>query len=169
MLLVLVGPSRAGKSTLGRKIAEQFSEIQFFDLDQLVESRRDRELRAGVADAGWTQFWERSRLELDVLQQLSLNRTVLVAVGAGSLQTQMGRDYVACSKSVITVTASFETILSRHPGRSVDELHSTEFSPERQAVYAIGQPVGTSVPEAESLDTLIRIVQRLIQQREVQS
>jgi shikimate kinase len=128
MITFLIGPSRAGKSTLSNQIADQFPNIIFMNLDDEVKKIEDRLRNSGVNNlGGWPGRWERSLVIFNEADREG--KDVVVDVGAGSLQTPMAFQYFdGHLGDLILITAPFATILARHPGRNEDELRRTEFS-----------------------------------------
>lgn len=65
--LVLVGPMGAGKSSLGRRLAQAYA-LPFVDLDREIEARAGRDIPALFAEEGEAGFRARERAALvDVL------------------------------------------------------------------------------------------------------
>jgi shikimate kinase len=161
MVVLLIGPSRAGKSTLGKRAVGMLPKAEFFDLDMLVEKRRQYDKAQGVQDAGWAQFWHRSQAELQALEakHAGADGIAIIAVGAGSLQTSEGRAYIQQAPNVIAITASFESILSRHPGRDPAELRTTEFSDDHMSLYSAVPRIDTGImDEASAAQELSKMI-----------
>jgi shikimate kinase len=77
--LYLVGMMGAGKSTLGRYLAQQFG-YHFFDTDNLVEQAAQRSIADIFATDGEAAFRD---LETAVLQELVAYTRLVVATGGG--------------------------------------------------------------------------------------
>ncbi|MBI4447180.1 MAG: hypothetical protein HY645_14895 [Acidobacteria bacterium] len=164
MVVLLIGPSRAGKSTLAKRIIPFFPSSETFDLDELVERRRQREKAVGIQDAGWPQFWSRSLAELEDLNGRfqGPGSLAIVAVGAGSLQTDEGRGYFRAAPHVVAIVAPFEAILSRHPGRDPAELRTTEFSDAHMSLYSAVLRIHTGMmDEVSATEELVKLIHRM--------
>jgi shikimate kinase len=156
MFIFLIGPSRAGKTTLSKKVAGQFPDVGLVNLDDEV-NKAERQLREqGVTDLGaWQGRWERSLASFRNAD--SNQKLVIFDVGAGSLQTDAAFQYFGQRlSSVVLVTASFETILRRHPGRDPNELRQTEFDARHLSLYGkITKIIDTSaLPEKQCTEAL---------------
>jgi len=83
--LFLIGMRASGKTTLG-KIASSRLNLQFHDLDDLVEKRSGSTIKEIVAESGWSVFrkWEQETLMYS-LQNFSTGH--LIACGGGIIET----------------------------------------------------------------------------------
>jgi shikimate kinase len=142
MITFLIGPSRAGKSTLSRAISAQFPEIAFIDLDLRVNEMETQ--LATPPNDGWPGRWNRSIAIFDEAEQN--HKDVVMDVGAGSLQTPEAFEYFGrCLSNLILISAPFDAILARHPNRKPEELLGTEFSQLHNALHArIARRIDTS-------------------------
>lgn len=108
MNIILIGYRGSGKSSVGRKLANQLWK-DFADVDTKV-----REHFHGLAIAEiWRQFGEPAfrEMEADVVQQLCQQDNLVIALGGGSLlrddarqavrQSQAVRIYLKCSAEVL--------------------------------------------------------------------
>ncbi len=161
-MIVLVGPSRGGKTALLTALLPEFPGLRVLDLDEDENRRVPLVVAAGGDPGGWSGRWRRN---LEALQAAeSGSGTVVVDVGAGSLQTEEGRRFfVARSSSMIAVSAPWETVLRRHPGRDPAEFRGTEYSVERQAVYASAKfQVDSGCAFDESLAQMRQALRQLV-------
>jgi shikimate kinase/3-dehydroquinate synthase len=85
--IFLVGISGAGKSTVGRIVAERLG-WEFADSDHLIEQRSGREIAEMFATDGEARFRE---VEQAVLNELSHGERLVVSTGGGALTTEGGR------------------------------------------------------------------------------
>lgn len=163
MLVFVVGPSGVGKTTLLAK-AKAALPVDILDLD--AEDGK----RGGVEWAeGWEgRRWLRDRERLATAEEQAKSRTIIVDVGAGSLQTSDGRSYFQAHRDrTIAVVAPWETVLHRRrPGWDPDEFRATEYSQERVAVYEgarLSVDAG-SKGEQEAASDLICAVRTLLEE-----
>lgn len=77
--LYLIGMMGAGKSTIGRLLAQEFH-YQFFDTDQLIEQLAGCSISTIFAKEGETAFRD---LETQVLAELSSRTQLIIATGGG--------------------------------------------------------------------------------------
>ena len=94
--IFLVGPMGAGKSTIGRQLAQQLN-MEFYDSDQEIEKRTG-------ADVGWVFDLEgeegfRDREE-KVINELTEKQGIVLATGGGSVKSRETRNRLSApSKS----------------------------------------------------------------------
>ena len=86
--IFLVGPMGAGKSTIGRQLAQQLN-MEFFDSDQEIERRTG-------ADVGWVFDVEgeegfRDREE-KIINELTEKQGIVLATGGGSVKSRETRN-----------------------------------------------------------------------------
>lgn len=114
--LLLTGFMGAGKSTVGREVAAR-AQVPFLDLDDAIEARVGREVRAIFAEDGEPAF---RALEAEELTRALSDSTVrVVALGGGALLDTTRRRAVLDRARVVTLTARPETLATRCslPGR----------------------------------------------------
>jgi len=107
--LVLVGPMGAGKSTIGRRLAERYR-LAFHDLDQDVESRTGATVRLIFELEGEDGF---RRRETEVLHELLDGSGRLVATGGGSVLAAENRALIRERGFVVYLGASVGQQLKR--------------------------------------------------------
>jgi shikimate kinase len=124
MTIFVIGPSRAGKSTLIRAVLPEFPSLRLLDLDAEETS----------CVGGWEDRWRRDSQRIRTAE--AEPGDVIIDVGAGSLETAEGRQFVAeRGLSTVAVLAPWEVVFLRHPGRDREEFRRVEYSPERERVY----------------------------------
>lgn len=108
--LVLVGPPGAGKSTLGRRVAERAS-LPFLDLDEAIEERTGRAPAALLRDEGEASF---RVSELEALRAaLDESPLRLIAAGSGIVTTEEARELLRLRARVVLVDVSEAEALRR--------------------------------------------------------
>lgn len=152
-MIAVVGPSRGGKTTLLKRVLADFSHFILIDLDAEDNHAVDAILASGGNPGGWEARWERNREAIARAEASCGTANIIVDVGAGSLQTSEGRSFFSeHGESAIAVVAPFEVILARHGNRDPVEFRLTEYSPEREAVYASARyQIDSSQPLEDSL------------------
>lgn len=107
--IFLVGPMGAGKSTIGRQLAQQLS-MEFFDSDKEIE-------RCTGADISWIFDLEgeqgfRHREEI-LINQLTEKKGIVLATGGGSIKSKETRNVLSARGVVIYLETSIEKQLIR--------------------------------------------------------
>jgi shikimate kinase len=107
--VVLVGPMGAGKSTIGRALAEELG-VDFHDTDNLIEQRTGASI-AWIFDVeGEAGFRDR---ETAVIRDLAGNRGAVVATGGGAVLREENRRLLAGMGTVVYLETSVKQQLSR--------------------------------------------------------
>lgn len=88
--LYLVGMMGAGKTTIGRKLANRL-DYRFFDTDALIEQATGQKVSELFASEGEAAFRE---IETQVLSQVSTHTNLVVATGGGIVTRQMNWSYL---------------------------------------------------------------------------
>ena len=79
--LFFIGPTGAGKSTVGKRVAEHFK-MEFFDLDQQIEARTGTDVAHIFEIEGEAGF---RRREAELLDKLSARKGIVLATGGGAV------------------------------------------------------------------------------------
>lgn len=137
--LYLIGMMGAGKSTVGKQLAERLN-YHFFDTDQLIEQLAGQPVSAIFAEAGEAEF---RRLETQVLAELSSYRNLAIATGGGIVLEQMNWSYLQHGV-VVWLDAPLTLLWSRLQSDSTRPLLQTadpvsrlaKLLSERERLYA---------------------------------
>lgn len=108
-LLVLVGPMGAGKSTIGKLLAQELA-YEFYDSDKVIEERCGADIPWIFDVEGEGGFRNR---EAVVIKDLSMKKGAVVATGGGAMLRQDNRDYVTRTGYVIYLNTSVEQQFQR--------------------------------------------------------
>ena len=111
MVAVLVGFMGAGKTTVGRIIAERLGQ-PFVDSDVLIEQRLGREIRDIFATEGEAYFRE---LEHATVADLVRGPEAVIALGGGAVQDRRTRAVLRNAR-VIYLRVSYDEAMSRIQG-----------------------------------------------------
>lgn len=122
--IFLVGPMGAGKSTIGRQLAQQLN-MEFYDSDQEIEKRTG-------ADVGWVFDLEgeegfRDREE-KVINELTEKQGIVLATGGGSVKSRETRNRLSARGVVVYLETTIEKQLARTQ-REVLEALANERNP----------------------------------------
>lgn len=128
MLITLTGFMGAGKTTVGRLVADALG-CPFLDLDQLIEKKAGRSIPAIFAADGEKGF---RRLEKQVLEQTVkkyAETTAILSLGGGSVTLPGAVDLLQEKTLCIYLEASLETLLSRLEGQTGERPMASEDLP----------------------------------------
>ena len=105
----LVGPMGAGKTTIGRLLAQHL-ELDFLDTDQEIERRTGADIPWIFDVEGEAGFRDR---EQRVIEDLTTRDGIVLATGGGAVLRQENRSALANRGEVIYLHASLEQQLKR--------------------------------------------------------
>ena len=107
--LILVGPMGAGKTSIGRRLAERFG-LEFVDADQAIVERTGATINAIFEHVGEAGFRER---EQATLAQLLAREGMLVSTGGGAVLSADNRKLMQTRGFVVYLQVSVEAQLKR--------------------------------------------------------
>jgi shikimate kinase/3-dehydroquinate synthase len=113
--LFLYGPPGAGKSALGRCLAEKLR-LPFFDVDEMIEEEAEITIPEIFEAEGEVGFRNRESAALQSLLDRPLrrgNRQGIVALGGGALLREANRKRVEAAGQIFCLSAPIEVLLSR--------------------------------------------------------
>lgn len=88
--LYLIGMMGAGKTTIGRKLANRLG-YRFLDTDALIEAAAGKPITEIFASQGEAAF---RKLETQVLSQVAAHTSLVIATGGGIVTRQMNWSYL---------------------------------------------------------------------------
>lgn len=107
--IFLIGPMGAGKSTIGRQLAQQLN-LSFFDSDQEIETRTGASISWVFDVEGEVGFRNR---EERIINELTQKTGIVLATGGGSILSGVIRDYLANRGLVIYLKTTIDKQLIR--------------------------------------------------------
>ncbi|KXF82810.1 shikimate kinase AroK [Enterovibrio coralii] len=107
--IFLVGPMGAGKSTIGRHLAQQLH-MEFFDSDTVIEERTGADI-AWVFDVEGEEGF-RAREE-NVINDLTEKQGIVLATGGGSIKSRESRNRLSARGIVVYLETTIEKQLAR--------------------------------------------------------
>lgn len=107
-MLYIIGPRGAGKTTIGKRLAETAS-YPFIDTDALILQRAGMTIAEFVKLNGWEQF---RQLETEVLTSLSQLPSV-ISTGGGIILAPENRQFMRDTGTVIYLNASVDVLADR--------------------------------------------------------
>jgi shikimate kinase len=105
----LVGPMGAGKTTIGRQLA-QFLNLEFLDSDQEIEARAGADIPWIFDVEGEPGFRDR---EQRVIDELTLRENIVLATGGGAVLRAENRAVLSDRGVVVYLRASLAQQLAR--------------------------------------------------------
>jgi len=108
-VIVLVGLSGSGKSTIGAALSKQLN-FSFIDIDERIEKSEGLSINEIFAQQGEGRFRE---LERNTVLELDLSRPSVLALGGGAWMQDEIRDFLAPIASIIYLEANVASLLQR--------------------------------------------------------
>jgi shikimate kinase len=107
--LFLIGPMGAGKSSIGRRLAERFG-LPCVDLDAEIEQRTGASVATIFEIEGEAGF---RRRESDLLAELTTRSAIVLATGGGAVLVPANRELLRQRGFVLWLQASVEQQMQR--------------------------------------------------------
>ena len=107
--IFLVGPMGAGKSTIGRHLADELH-LDFFDSDQEIERRTGADIAWIFALEGEDGFRKR---EENVINDLTDKQGIVLATGGGSIVTKAVRNRLSARGIVVYLQTTIDKQVAR--------------------------------------------------------
>jgi shikimate kinase len=162
--LYLIGMMGAGKSTVGKILAERLN-YHFFDTDTVIEQASGQAITEIFASLGETAFRE---LETQVLAELSAYTKLVVATGGGIVLQRKNWSHLR-QGLIVWLNVPLEQLYDRLRGDTVRPLLQGEKPEEklrlileqRQALYSQADLCITPRPEESPEQLATRILQQI--------
>lgn len=164
--IFLVGPMGAGKSTIGRELADKLH-LEFFDSDQEIERRTGADI-AWVFDLeGEDGFRKR---EESVIEDLSEKQGIVLATGGGSVISSQVRNRLSARGIVVYLETTIDKQVARTQRDRRRPLLQTEEEPrtvlenlavERNPLYEEIADVIVKTDDQSAKVVASKIVERL--------
>ncbi|WHL25133.1 MAG: shikimate kinase AroK [Candidatus Blochmannia vicinus] len=107
--IFLIGPMGAGKSTIGRQLANKLN-MEFFDSDQEIETRTGANISWVFDVEGEVRFRDR---EEKIINELTKKQGIILATGGGSIKSSMTRNNLSTRGLVVYLATTIEKQLIR--------------------------------------------------------
>jgi len=107
--LFLVGPTGAGKTTIGQRLAAHYG-LPFVDLDVEIEKRYGVTINHMFETQGEATFRARETAHLD---EFSLRQGIVLATGAGAVMAGVNRETLMTRGTVLVLAVDVEEQLDR--------------------------------------------------------
>lgn len=161
----LVGPMGAGKTTIGRQLAQRLG-LEFLDSDHEIEQRAGVDIATIFDFEGEAGFRER---ETRILDELTQRDRIVLATGGGAVIAERNRELLHTRGFVIHLAITVDEQLRRtRRDRSRPLLQNTDqratltrLAGQRDALYRAVAHVTVDTGGRRSRHTLERIVEQL--------
>lgn len=105
----LIGPMGAGKSSIGKQLAQQLK-MEFIDTDQVIEERTGADIDWIFDLEGEEGFRKR---EEAIIEELTQMQGIVLATGGGAVLSAKNRNFLAARGTVLFLETSIEQQLER--------------------------------------------------------
>jgi shikimate kinase len=135
--IFLIGPMGAGKSAVGRKLAEELA-LEFVDSDDAIEARTGVDIPYIFEREGEAGFRARERQLIDELTQ---RPGIVLATGGGAVQDPVNRERLGARGRVVYLHATVDQQLRRtRTGRERPMLKGGDPREILEALMALRDP-----------------------------
>lgn len=107
--IILTGYRATGKTLVGLMLAQSLN-LDFLDMDEMIESKAGQPIHKIVAQQGWEQF---RLLERDLLAELICRKDVVISTGGGAIIHQDIWQLLQQTGLVVWLGADIDTICRR--------------------------------------------------------
>ncbi len=107
--IILTGYRATGKTMVGLMLAQHLN-LDFIDMDEMLEARAGQSIRKIVAQQGWGQF---RLLERDLLAEMICRKDVVISTGGGAILHQDIWNLLRQTGLTVWLTADIDTICRR--------------------------------------------------------
>jgi shikimate kinase len=162
MNIVLIGYRGAGKSAVGRRLADRIG-LNFFDTDELVERRSGQSIEEMTAAKGWTFF---RQCEQAVIREVAEIDAAVIATGGGAVLNPGNVRALKRNGRLIWLVADRETIVARmqadpDTARRRPSLTGEAPADETAALLAVRTPLYRAAADG-SVETSGKSLERVV-------
>ncbi|MBZ0200179.1 MAG: shikimate kinase [Ignavibacteriaceae bacterium] len=108
-LIYITGFMGAGKSTIGSILANALG-WEFFDLDRLIESKRQKTINNIFKEEGEKKFRE---IETEMLIEISKKKLSIVSLGGGAIASEKNLKILKSTGTIVYLASSLESVYAR--------------------------------------------------------
>lgn len=164
--IFLVGPMGAGKSSIGKMLANRLN-MEFFDSDIELERRSGASISWIFDVEGEQGMRER---EVKVIQALTAMKNIVLATGGGSILAAESRSVLASRGTVIYLKATIDQQVDRtthnrdhRPLLQVNDLRSKiiELAKIRNPLYEEIADYTVSTEDGSANDVILKILEKI--------
>lgn len=107
--IFLIGPMGAGKSTIGRQLAQQLH-MEFLDSDSVIEQRTGADISWVFDVEGEDGFRKR---EANIIDELTQEQGIILATGGGSVINKENRNHLSARGIVVYLETTIDKQVAR--------------------------------------------------------
>lgn len=134
----LIGPMGAGKSTIGRHLAELLDK-EFLDSDHEIERRTGASIPLIFEIEGEAGF---RRREAAVIDDLTAHANVVLATGGGAVLSETNRAILRRRGTVVYLEAPLDTLLARtHRDKNRPLLQDVDRRSKLEEILRVREPL----------------------------
>jgi shikimate kinase len=166
--IFLVGPMGAGKTTIGKQLAEAGA-LDFFDSDHEIEAATGVTIPHIFDVEGEAGFRHREEAMIDALTQ---KKNLVLATGGGAVTREINRKHLKNRGTVIYLHASIDQLLERTSRDKNRPLLQTENPRAKlEELMAIREPLYREVAdiiintEQQSAANVVKLIMKKLQER----
>lgn len=143
--IILVGPMGAGKTTIGKQLAQQLGR-EFYDSDRVIEEHTGANIPLIFELEGEEGFRKR---EKNMILELTRKEDIVLATGGGAVLDPDNRKQLAKSGFVIYLNAPLSQLISRTSKDKNRPLLQTEDPHKKmEEILAVRDPLYREVADA---------------------
>lgn len=143
--LILVGPMGAGKTTIGRQLAQQLGR-EFYDSDREIEEHTGADIPLIFELEGEAGFRKR---EKSMLKELTKKEGIILATGGGAILDPENREQMSKHGFVVYLNAPLSQLINRTSKDKNRPLLQTENPHKKlEEILAIRDPLYREVADA---------------------
>jgi len=171
--IILTGYRATGKTVVGLMLAQHLN-LDFIDMDELIEARAGQPIRQIVAQQGWGQF---RLLERDLLAEMICRKDVVLSTGGGAILQQDIWYLLRQTGLTVWLTADIDTICRRlsEDGKSASQRPSltdadiyvevAQVLAEREPLYEKGSHIAVDTSDKTS-EEIVHIIEKTLEDDE---
>lgn len=131
--IVLIGMPSAGKTTIGRMLAERLQK-KFIDLDDVIIEKAGKSIPEIFAEEGEESF---RKLESEAALELSKLTNHIIATGGGTIKKKENMDYLRLNGITIFIDRDVDKLISSDPNRPLSKSQEAlkQLHTERLPLY----------------------------------
>jgi shikimate kinase len=142
--IILVGPMGAGKTTIGKQLAQQLGR-EFYDSDRVIEEHTGANIPLIFELEGETGFRKR---EKNILAELVQKNDIVLATGGGVVLDPENRELLSKNGFIIYLNAPLSQLINRtSKDKNRPLLHTDDPQKKLEEILAIRDPLYRDVAD----------------------
>ncbi|WP_455198474.1 shikimate kinase AroK [Kaarinaea lacus] len=143
--IILVGPMGAGKTTIGKQLAQQLGR-EFYDSDRVIEEHTGADIPLIFELEGEEGFRKR---EKNMLLELTQKENIVLATGGGAVLDPVNRKQLKKSGFIIYLNAPLSQLITRtSKDKSRPLLQTDDPGKKLQEIMEVRDPLYREVADA---------------------